>query len=121
MIHLIVDRRRGIIFISSEPPSPIDVHFDEVPPLEPVKTPEEPPVLTQKPFAYREYPVPDEKLLKKGFYVTTSIAAPILGVPTHQMQHLAAQKLIKAYRKEGTALLLFLLDDVVTYIKNKNK
>lgn len=123
MNHVIIDKINGVIFITLEPPSPIEVEFKELPlPSLPAPVPlveKQEPILVQKPYAYRDYPKPDEKLLAQGGYINTTQASAILGTTLNNMDYLAAQKRIPAYREEGSKWVLFLLDDVITYLKNR--
>jgi hypothetical protein len=86
-----------------------------------IDEPQQPLILTQKPYVYKKYPFPDGKLLEKGCYINAGVVSSLIGITPSRMKYLVSKNFLKAYRTPGAAHLLFLLDDVVEYIKNKKK
>jgi hypothetical protein len=120
MNHVIIDKIHGIIFITLEPPSPIEVEFKELPflPTEPPSLIENQlPLPAQRIYKRKGYPLPDPKIVAQGGYITSKQAASILALTQGQLDYLAATGKLNACRKNGHCLC-FLLDDIILYNKN---
>src|SRR5574340_863585 len=125
MNHVIIDKVRGVIYITLEPPQPIEVEFKELP-MPQDEIPSQPivenqlPLSLNKTYKRKEHPQPDPKILAQGGYINSKVAARLLGISISALDHMAHDGRLPVYRKDDTARLLFLLDDIAVYL-NKNK